>query len=140
MRCNKCGSEIPDEERFCPICGHKLQSDRLSGGEAPEGQDGTPGPGGDRPSRLLDFQGWSRPERGIGPYVEACAYAVILAAGVAACLAAGVYWPLYPLLAVLGLVAWRRRLLGRRPAAYSPRGSMPQMVRAYSMTARSLEK
>jgi hypothetical protein len=110
MRCNKCGSDIPDAERFCPICGHKLQSDRSpAGGEA--GEDGAAAsdtPGASR--RLLVFQGWSKPGRGSGPYIEACVYAVLLAAGVVWCLVSGVLWPLYPLIAVLGLAAWLRRL------------------------------
>ena len=61
-------------------------------------------------SRLLDFQGWKNPLFGLGPYFEACLYAAVLAVAVAACLAVGVLWPLYPLLAVLALVAWLRRL------------------------------
>lgn len=61
-------------------------------------------------SRLLDFQGWKNPLFGLGPYFEACLYAGVLAAAVAVCLAVGVLWPLYPLLAILGLVAWLRRL------------------------------
>lgn len=61
-------------------------------------------------SRLLDFQGWTSPLRGLGPYVEACLYAGILAVAVASCLLTGVLWPLYPLLALLAVVAWLRRL------------------------------
>jgi hypothetical protein len=61
-------------------------------------------------SRLLDFQGWKNPLHGLGPYFEACAYAGALAVAVAACLWTGVLWPLYPLLAILGLAAWLRRL------------------------------
>lgn len=61
-------------------------------------------------SRLLDFQGWKNPLFGLGPYFEACLYAGVLAVAVAVCLAVGVLWPLYPLLAVLALIAWLRRL------------------------------
>jgi hypothetical protein len=61
-------------------------------------------------SRLLDFQGWSSPLRGLGPYLEACLYGGLLAAGVGVCLLTGVLWPLYPLLAVLAVAAWLRRL------------------------------
>ena len=68
------------------------------------------GPDARPDSRLLDFQGWKNPLFGLGPYFEACLYAGVLAAAVAACLAVGLLWPLYPLLAVLALVAWRRRL------------------------------
>ena len=61
-------------------------------------------------SRLLDFQGWKNPLFGLGPYFEACLYAGVLAVAVAVCLTVGVLWPLYPLLGVLALVAWLRRL------------------------------
>ncbi|KHK03071.1 zinc ribbon domain-containing protein [Desulfovibrio sp. TomC] len=61
-------------------------------------------------SRLLDFQGWTSPLRGLGPYVEACLYAGVLAVAVTACLLTGVLWPLYPLLALLAAAAWLRRL------------------------------
>lgn len=109
MLCNKCGGEIPDDERFCPLCGHKLQSGRVRGQAAPDDDGASPPTPEDAP-RLLDFQGWARQERGGGRYVEACIYAALLVAGVVWCLTAGVLWPLYPLLAVLGLVAWLRRL------------------------------
>lgn len=109
MRCSKCGAELPDQTRFCPVCGHKLQSDRLSGEEEPAAPDG-PASGRDVPPRLLDFQGWSRPGRGLGPYVEACLLAVILAGGAALCLYAQVLWPLYPLVGLCGLAIWLRRL------------------------------
>lgn len=62
------------------------------------------------PSPLLDFQGWANPLRGLGPYLEASLYAGVLAVAVALCLWIGLLWPLYPLLAVLGVVAWLRRL------------------------------
>ncbi len=108
MRCTKCGTASPDETRFCPVCGHKLQSDRQAG----EGEQASPGdPAGRRDgSRLLDFQGWTRPGRGLGPYVEACVLAVILGGGAAACLLTGTVWPLYPLVGLCGLVIWLRRL------------------------------
>ncbi|OLN26084.1 hypothetical protein DVDV_2882 [Desulfovibrio sp. DV] len=61
-------------------------------------------------SRLLDFQGWTSPLRGLGPYVEACLYAGVLAVAVPVCLLTGVMWPLYPLLAILAVTAWLRRL------------------------------
>lgn len=108
MRCNKCGTESPDAVRFCPVCGHKLQSDRQAGVDEP-GEDGASGTFREN-SRLLDFQGWAKPGRGVGRYVEACAYAVVLAGGVAWYLYSGVLWPLYPLFAVCALAAWLRRL------------------------------
>lgn len=149
MRCNKCGSDNPDDRLVCQLCGHKLQSGRSLGDEAGEtGEAGASGESGraaagasdaapgraaararrdagteaahpesgpdDEPprpsSRLLDFQGWASPLRGLGPYLEACLYAGALAVAVGVCLWTGVLWPLYPLLAVLGVVAWLRRL------------------------------
>ncbi|MHC1790936.1 zinc-ribbon domain-containing protein [Solidesulfovibrio sp.] len=151
MRCNKCGSDNPDDRRVCQSCGHKLQSGRGAGEDSGEagvsggpdaaalrpadddaGDGGRPaaGPGGsgrgtaaDPPaqapddrgakredSRLLNFQGWTSPLRGLGPYLEACLYAGTLALGVGVCLWTGVLWPLYPLLAVLAVLAWLRRL------------------------------
>lgn len=149
MRCNKCGSDNPDDRRFCQSCGHKLQSGRAGADDAaapdsaaPEEARSAPRPttaGGEirgdaeasesptRPqkpelapdaaspdarsdARLLDFQGWKNPLFGLGPYFEACLYAGVLAVAVVVCLALGVLWPLYPLLAVLALVAWLRRL------------------------------
>jgi hypothetical protein len=106
MRCTKCGLPNPDDARFCENCGHKLQSDRHAG-PPPPGPEDTPGQDA---RRLLDFQGWARSGRGSGSYVEACVYAVILVAGVVWCLADGVTWPLYPLIAILALAAWLRRL------------------------------
>lgn len=98
---------------------------RLDGAAGPAGLeagDGRPRPGkpelapdNARPetrpdSRLLDFQGWKNPLFGLGPYFEACLYAGVLAVAVAVCLAVGVLWPLYPLLAALAMIAWLRRL------------------------------
>jgi hypothetical protein len=106
MLCNKCGEQNPDEARFCTVCGHKLQSGHQAAPDVP-GPDDTPG----RDSRrLLDFQGWARPGRGSGPYVEACIYAAVLVAGVVWCLLDRITWPLYPLIAILALAAWLRRL------------------------------
>ena len=106
MRCNKCGTESPDATRFCPVCWHKLQSDRLAGenesGDGPEGHA--------EGSRLLDFQGWARPGRGLGPYVEASILALLLAGAAVVCQLAGVLWPLYPAVALCGLILWLRRL------------------------------
>jgi hypothetical protein len=109
MRCNKCGTESPDSLRFCPVCGNKLQSDRQPGTGSTDAEDTPGGPDGSS-RRLLDFQGWARSGRGSGRYIEACLYAVILVAGVVWCLKTDLTWPLYPLIAGLGLAAWLRRL------------------------------
>ena len=108
MLCNKCGTESPDSVRFCPVCGHKLQSDRISG-DAPDAE-GPEGRATRESRRLLDFQGWARSGRGSGRYLEACLYAAVLVGGVVWSLVSGLTWPLYPLIIILGLVAWRRRL------------------------------
>jgi len=108
MRCNKCGAEAPDSDRFCPVCGHKLQSGHAGEASSPETDENAQV--SPDTHRLLDFQGWTRPGRGSGRYVEACLYAVILLAGVVWCLKNDLTWPLYPLIAVLALTAWLRRL------------------------------
>ena len=59
---------------------------------------------------LLDFQGWSRPGRGLGPYVEASVLALLLAGAAVVCQLTGVLWPLYPAVALCGLILWLRRL------------------------------
>lgn len=108
MRCSKCGTQSPDATRFCPVCGNKLQSDRSPG---PGGDDGTAAGGQtEPPRRLLDFQGWVSPRRGLGPFIEASVYAAALLAAVVVCVVYGHFWPLYPVIAVLALVAWLRRL------------------------------
>ena len=63
-----------------------------------------------RAASLLDFQGWRSPLGGLGPYLEACLYAGVLAVAVGVCLWLGLLWPLYPLMAVLAVAAWLRRL------------------------------
>ena len=112
MLCTKCGVEIADAKRFCPACGHKLQSGRQAAGES-GGESGGPAKsdadGGDAPG-LLQYQGWGERERSMGALGEACVYAAILAGGVGACLWFGLLWPLYPLVGVLALTAWVRRL------------------------------
>ncbi|EFL49435.1 conserved hypothetical protein [Solidesulfovibrio fructosivorans JJ]] len=111
MRCNKCGANIPDNQRFCPVCGHKLQSGHQSGALEPDGSEDTGGAArGNGTSRLLDFQGWARTGRGLGRYIEACAYGTLLVAGVAWYVYSGMFWPLYPILAICALAAWLRRL------------------------------
>ena len=105
MRCSKCGEALPDDTRFCPVCGHKLQSGREASGGEPAASGEAP------PTRgVLRFQGWLAPERGSGPYIEACLYALILTAGVIWYLVTGVSWPLYLLFVVVTLLAWLRRV------------------------------
>lgn len=107
MRCSKCGTQSPDTTRFCPVCGNKLQSGRGPGGNEGTEEESRP----EEPGRhLLDFQGWGASRHGFGRYVEASVYAAVLSAGVVGCLIYGHFWPLYPMLGVLGLVAWLRRL------------------------------
>lgn len=108
MRCTKCGAQNPDIERFCLTCGHKLQSGRQTGAnDTDENGDDATAPSG---SRLLDFQGWDKADRGLAPYIEACVYGLVLVAGVGWYLYTSLLWPLYPLLALCALAAWLRRL------------------------------
>lgn len=50
MRCNKCGSDNPDDRRVCQSCGHKLQSGRGPGDDSGDsgeaGASGLAGPTG----------------------------------------------------------------------------------------------
>jgi len=108
MRCSKCGAESPDNTRFCPVCGNKLQSDWAAGSDSPDLDNAGPRPE-NAPRHLLDFQGWAKPRR-VGRYLEASLYAVVLLAGVTYSLVSGRTWVLYPLIAVLALAAWLRRL------------------------------
>ena len=109
MRCSKCGSEVADDLRFCPVCGHKLQSEHGLdlGGDVLSVLDGE-GPASARGQ--LRFQGWTRHGRGSGPYIEACLYALVLLGGVVWYLATGVSWPLYGVYGLVVLVAVLRRL------------------------------
>jgi len=128
MICNRCGAENDDGLRFCLACGHKLRSreraEPESGGEdAAAGEDGALSPGrgaaGDAPSSghgpgrdsgvFLSLLGGGRPPVW-GKLGLAWVVSLLLAAAAVWSLAAGVYWPLYPLTGLAALLAWRRKL------------------------------
>ena len=100
--CTQCGEKNSDEIRFCEKCGKKLQSSRQS-------------------TSLTDSSNYwmeSFKHEGISPLskvsllrmVEAWGYIVVLVAVTIACLIYETWWPLYPAVGVLGLIAWLRRL------------------------------
>jgi len=99
MICTKCGSENEDWRRFCQACGRKLQSEASEpSGEGPAG-------GLARPGGLFSSLGHRPAGGGMGRYVEAWAYALILFALGFALIRLDMDWLLYLLvpLAILGL-------------------------------------
>jgi hypothetical protein len=99
MICTKCGSENEDWRRFCQECGHKLQSE--SSDQSGEAQpDGFEKAGG-----LFPSLGHLPAGGGMGRYVEAWAYALILIALGFALVGLDMAWLLYLLvpLAIFGL-------------------------------------
>lgn len=102
MICTKCGQENPDEAYACSRCGRKLQSARRAGPEAGGGE-------GERPE-FTPFRLFGEEPSPLAKYFEALAYALILAGGIAAGIWFGIYWPIYVLAGVIGLVAWLRRI------------------------------
>jgi len=100
--CTKCGEKNSDEIRFCPKCGKKLQSSR-------------------QPTVLTDSSS-SRLEsfkhEGVSPQswtslmrmVEAWGYVALLVAVAVACAIYKTWWPLYPAVGLLGLMAWYRQI------------------------------
>lgn len=128
MICNRCGAENDDGLRFCLACGHKLRSrergEPESGGEdaaagdagagsSGEGRDGegrTPGAGASLEKRMfLSALGGGRTPMWRG-LALAWILALVLGGAAVWLIAAGVYWPLYPLTGLAALLAWRRKL------------------------------
>lgn len=100
--CTQCGKKNADEARFCEKCDKKLQSSRQS-------------------VELTDSSNYwveSFKHEGISPFskqslwkmVEAWGYIALLIGVAAGCFFYKVWWPLYPTVGLLGLVAWLRRL------------------------------
>lgn len=60
MYCSKCGSELPENSRFCPSCGAAAGDASAQGGRAaPEGAAGeTHGATGNRPQRPFPLSDW----------------------------------------------------------------------------------
>jgi hypothetical protein len=126
MICNKCGAENDDGLRFCANCGHKLRSrerpaesgpEQPADTQAPDRPEGTgPGngvkvgePGETGPGPFLSFLDPVRPPAW-REWTFAWGLALLLAGAALWAVLAGVFWPLYPLLAAAALFAWRRRL------------------------------
>ncbi|MDD3311899.1 hypothetical protein [Pseudodesulfovibrio sp.] len=65
----------------------------------------------DRPSDpLLRRDDAGNPRLPLGRMVEAWAYVIVLAAVASACAWKEVWWPLYPAVGIIGLVAWLRKI------------------------------
>jgi len=126
MICNRCGAENDDVNRLCSVCGHKLQSREREdfGGDAagdvpssarPDAADGGAAFSGRAPDRdqgaFLPHLGGGQPSIW-GDMAFGWGVAVLLAGAAVWALAAGVYWPLYPLTGLAALVAWRRARRG----------------------------
>lgn len=111
MICNRCGAGNDDWARFCAACGHKLQSREPDEPGAGEGDAAGDGPGrresGGRFAGFLPHLGAWRPSVW-GEMAFVWVVALALAGGAAWAVAAGVYWPLYPLTGLAALAAWLR--------------------------------
>ncbi|WP_018124874.1 zinc ribbon domain-containing protein [Desulfovibrio oxyclinae] len=94
--CNKCGSPNEDSARFCAKCRKKIQS---SWSPPPETAAFRP-LDSFRPSRLSGAQ-----RREFARMVEAWVYALILLFSAVACQLKGQWWPMWVVLAVVGLAA-----------------------------------
>jgi len=102
ITCTQCGVKNSDETRFCTQCGNKLQSNRQ------------PVPSTD-PANF-----WLEPFRhdGMPPesklsllrMVEAWGYVAVLVAVAIGCTVYSTWWPMYPAVGLLGLLAWLRRI------------------------------
>ena len=102
ITCNKCGAKNSDETRFCERCKNKLQSARQI---VPTGESLEP--------PLESFRHRGVPEdsrRTLMRMIEAWGYVLLLAGVAAGCAVTETWWPLYPTVAVLGLLLWLRRV------------------------------
>ena len=102
ITCNKCGEKNSDDTRFCDRCGNKLQSSRQI---VPTGESSTP------PLDAFRHQGVSEgSRRTLMRMIEAWVYVALLAGVATGCALFEKWWPLYPAVAVLGLLLWFRRV------------------------------
>lgn len=102
MICNKCGSENPDDERFCVRCGHKLQSSRRED-ESPRSDSHW--------DRMPDLHLEPRfPKETLNKFIEAWVYILLLGGATGVAVWKGVYWPLYAIIPLVALIAWLRKV------------------------------
>ncbi|WP_419784987.1 zinc-ribbon domain-containing protein [Pseudodesulfovibrio sp.] len=102
ITCTRCGGKNADDNRFCEQCGNKLQS--LS-------RAGSPVELSDRPSDpLTRIQNNGKPSPALARMFEAWIYILLLTVAAAICAWKDVWWPLYPTVAVIGIVAWLRKI------------------------------
>ncbi|RWU02788.1 zinc ribbon domain-containing protein [Pseudodesulfovibrio sp. S3] len=102
ITCTKCGEKNSDDTRFCAKCNNKLQSIRQT--VSFENPSGAP---------LESFRHQNMPPdswRSLKRMIEAWGYLALLAAVAAGCAFYDTWWPLYPTVALLGLVLWLRRV------------------------------
>jgi len=105
MICTKCGVENDDGRRFCQDCGHKLQSGMSGESEQEQpAQLGADKKGGG----LFSLLGQRPAGGGLGRYVEAWAYALILIGLGFVLIRLDMSWLLY-VLVPLGLLGLRLR-------------------------------
>jgi len=100
--CTGCGRKNDDEARFCKKCGKKLQSSFQSTGPVSSG----PAPLERFENKRLPADAWASLKR----MAEAWVYVLILAAVGAGCMIQETWWPLYPTVGLIGLIAWFRRI------------------------------
>lgn len=100
--CTGCGKKNEDENRFCEQCGKKLQSSR-----API----IPRDLSERPLGFFEHAGVPRDVwLSIRRMLEAWGYIAALIGIFAACMYYRTWWPLYPAIAVIGLILWARKI------------------------------
>jgi len=101
ITCTKCGEQNADDTRFCIRCNKKLQS----AFQAPP-ESAVNASLGSFEHRGVSADQWKTLQR----MLEAWAYVLALAAVAVACFMTRTWWPIYPAVAVLGLLAWFRRV------------------------------
>ncbi len=100
--CTRCGEKNDDENRFCEQCGKKLQSSRQ------------PTNPNERSSGPLDrFMHRGMPDESrldLGRMLEAWGYLFLLGGIAAACAWFDTWWPIYPAVALIALLARLRNI------------------------------
>lgn len=102
ITCTGCGKKNGDENLFCDSCGKKLQSSRQN---APL-DDSPGGPLSHFAHKGVPEDRWVTLKR----MLEAWGCIIVLGGSLVACLAYEKWWPMYPVVALLGLYLWMRRI------------------------------